>query len=586
MADDDNKQLAPAGGSGGVPATVGGAGGGAAGAAVASASAGDRAIPVNPYLAGFGTLSTGRQIALIVTAAVSMAMALWVVLWSQETDMRPLYNSLEHLDAAQVVDVLDANDIRYRIDQNTGMLLVESGRIHDARLRLAEAGMPGDRNVGFEMLQEEQALGTSQFMETARYRRSLEGELARTISSITSVKAARVHLAIPERSVFVRDQRKPSASVFLEVFAGRSVGEDQVRAIGNLVASSIPEMALQDVTIVDQKGALLSDFSEDASVAAANRQLEITERVEQQLVERIRRILSPVVGIGRFKSEVTADLDFTEVEQADEIFNPDLPALRSEQLLDEQRTGPAAATGVPGALTNQPPAAATAPEVAGAAAPADGAEPVVPSNTRNQATRNYELDRSISYTRHEVGRMRRLTVAVVLDNRRGTDPDSGEPVTEPWTDAELARIATLVRDAVGFDPARGDSVNVVNAPFVIEPEQQVEIEPIPFYQQPWFFPALRQAAGILFILVLVFVVLRPVLRNLSASAAEIRRIHEEERAARERAAREAAGGMDEDPLLKPPEDLEQKRRLAAVRTLIEEDSERVAQVVRKWVREG
>jgi flagellar M-ring protein FliF len=546
---------------------------------------------LSPVVEGLGRLSVPRQIGVIVGLAATIALALWVVLWTRDADMRPLYGTLENLDAASVVNVLESNRIPYRLDPATGMLLVEAGRYDDARLKLAEAGMPSDNAVGFEMLDKEQGLGTSQFMETARYRRSLEGELARTIASITSVRSARVHLAIPERTVFVRDRRKPSASVLLDVVPGRVVEPGQVRAIGNLVASSVPELELSSVTIVDQKGRLLSDFAHDAEAEMANKQLEYTRRLEDQVVERVHRILDPIVGSGRYKAEATADVDFTAVEQTDEVYNPDLPAIRSEQRLDEQRVPGEAGAGIPGALSNQPPASGAAPEVATPAAGAEGATPAAPRDVRTQSTRNYELDRSLSYTRHQVGRLRRLTVAVVLDDKLSVAAGAEEGATgttkAPWDAAELERITRLVRDAVGYDAARGDSVEVLNAAFFDLPVVEEPIPQLPIWEHTLFWPGVRMALGAIGLLLLVFAVVRPVLRGLSSNVKQLRAL--EERHRMEKMLAEAAAeaqGREDDAMLLPPPNREYERRLSAIQSMVEGDAEKVAQVVRKWVREG
>jgi flagellar M-ring protein FliF len=536
-------------------------------------------------------------VGVIVGLAATVALAVWLVLWTREADMRPLYGSMENLDSQAVIGVLESNQIKYRIDANSGMLLVEDGRYSEARLKLAEAGMPNDSSVGFEMLDKEQGIGTSQFMETARFRRSLEGELARTISSITSVRSARVHLAIPERSVFVRDQRKPSASVLLEVVAGRTVEDSQVRAIGNLVASSVPDMELAGVTIVDQKGRLLSNFAEDREAVLASKQLDFTRSLEDQMVERVRRILEPIVGAGRFKAEVTADVDFTAVEQADEIYNPDLPAIRSEQRSEEQRLAGEAGGGIPGALSNQPPVNGSAPETvtppaggpasaAGAAVgPATGAQSS--GNVRTQSSRNYELDRTLSYTRHQVGKLRRLSVAVVLDDRLSLNPENGQRSNSPWDAQALERVTTLVRDAVGYDARRGDSVNVVNTAFFDLPVDDQPEAPIPLWEQSWFWPAVRLALGVMAVLLLVFGVVRPVLLTLSSNARQMRALeerHRMERMVAESAAKGEAG--DESLPMLPPPNREYERRMTAVQALVEGDAEKVAQVVRKWVRES
>ncbi len=551
--------------------------------------------PQNPYLEGIGRLSIPRQAGVIVGLAATVALAVWVVLWTQSADMRPLYGSLEHLDSQGVITVLESNRIAYRIDERSGMLLVEDSRYNEARLKLADAGMPNDSAVGFEMLDKEQGIGTSQFMETARFRRSLEGELSRTISSITSVRGARVHLAIPERTVFVRDQRKPSASVLLEVVPGRTVDDAQVRAIGNLVASSVPDMQLGGVTIVDQKGRLLSNFAEDREAALASKQLDFTRNLEDQMVARVQRILEPVVGAGRFKAEVTADVDFTAVEQADEIYNPDLPAIRSEQRTDEQRLAGEAGGGIPGALSNQPPVNGSAPETvtppaAGlASAAGTAAAPGSPAgNVRSQSMRNYELDRTLSYTRHQVGKLHRLSVAVVLDDRQSVNAESGERKNSPWDAATMERVTMLVRDAVGYDAKRGDSVNVINAAFFDLPVDDEALVPVPLWEQAWFWPALRLGMGALGILLLIFAVVRPVLRTLSSNARQMRALeerHRMERQVKESASSQDGGGEDGRPMLPPP-NRDHDRRMTAVQTLVESDAEKVAQVVRKWVRES
>ncbi|MBK8993009.1 MAG: flagellar M-ring protein FliF [Gammaproteobacteria bacterium] len=558
------------------------AGGGAGGSAAYVA-------PLNPYVAGIAGLSIPRQVGVIVGLAASVALAVWLVLWTQGSDMRPLYGSLENLDAAAVVGVLESNGIRYRIDENSGALLVESARFHDARLLLAEAGMPNQRAVGFEMLDKEQGIGTSQFMETARYRHSLEGELARTIGSIASVRAARVHLAIPERSAFVRDQRRPSASVLLELQPGRTLQEGQVRAIGNLVASSVPDLDLADVTIVDQKGKLVSNFGDDPEAVAATRQLAYTAKLEDQLVQRVHRILDPIVGGGRYKAEVTADVDFTAVEQTDEIYNPDLPALRSERRLDEQRVPGDAGAGIPGALSNQPPVAGAAPEVVTGAPAGEPAAAAAPRNVRTESTRNYEVDRSLSHTRHQVGNVRRLTVAVVLDDRVRVNAESGERENLSWDDASLERVTTLVRDAVGYDPARGDSVNVVNAAFFDLPATESELEAVPFWQQDWFLPVVRQALAALLVLAVLLAVVRPVLRSLSSNVKQLRALedrHREERLRLEATTQQRVSEGQGEALLLAAPGREYRARLSAVQSMVESDAERVAQVVRKWVRDS
>ena len=436
------------------------------------------------FLENLSQMSMLRQIGLLVGLAASVAIGFAVVLWSQQPDYRPLYGSLSGMDANQVMEALNGADIPYKIEPNSGALLVKADDVARARIKLAGAGIaPNDGNVGYEILDQEQGLGTSQFMEATRYRRGLEGELARTISSLNNVKGARVHLAIPKSSVFVRDERKPSASVLVELYPGRSLEPSQVMAIVNLVATSVPELDKGQVTVVDQKGTLLSDQQELSELSMAGKQYDYTRRMEGLFTQRVHSILQPVLGNGRYKAEVSADVDFSAVESTAEMFNPDQPALRSEQKLNEERQAASGPQGVPGALSNQPRArhcpqqaapAAAAPAVApGQPILDDNGQQIIdqatgkpmlapyPTDKRDQTTRNFELDRSISYTKQQQGRLRRLSVAVVLDDQIKVNAQ-GETTHVPWTADEIARFTRLVQDAVGFDASRGDSVSVIN----------------------------------------------------------------------------------------------------------------------------
>jgi flagellar M-ring protein FliF len=541
---------------------------------------------------GFNNLNLLRQAGLMVGIAASVAIGFAAVLWSQGEDYRPLYGSLDRLDSAEVGEILDFNSIPYKIDVSTGALLVPADDLHKARLRLAESGIPGNQSTGFELLDKEQPLGTSQFMEATRYRRALEGELARTIMSVNAVRSARVHLAIPKQSVFVRDGREPTASVFLELFPGRGIQSTQIRGIANLVASSIPELKLQNVTVVDQKGNLLSaSLEEDKMLAQANRHLEYTREVENGIAMRVQRLLGPIVGMNNFNTEVNADLDFTEIEQAEESYNPDLTALRSEQVVEEKTNAGNVATGVPGALTNQPPAQGVAPEQVEQGQP-DGAQAAATAgNSRSQAIRNYELDRTISYTKHEKGRLRRLTVAVVVDNKEVTDPQTGETTRAPWTDAELERLAILVRDAVGYSAARGDSVNILNAPFLETNEPVVLQEE--WWQTEWFKSIAKQAAGVLIIALLIIGLLRPVLKSLAKTGASRGQEEESELAALQAAGIDSLDSLSSetvtltggDSLALPSPEESYEQQLNAVKGLVAEDAGRVAQVIKRWINE-
>ncbi|MBO0495601.1 flagellar basal-body MS-ring/collar protein FliF [Pseudomonas sp. Marseille-Q1929] len=567
------------------------------------------------FLENLSEMTMLRQVGLMVGLAASVAIGFAVVLWSQQPDYRPLYGSLAGMDSKQIMETLAAADIAYTVEPNSGALLVKADDVARARMKLAAAGVtPSDANIGFEILDKDQGLGTSQFMEATRYRRGLEGELARTISSLNNVKGARVHLAIPKSSVFVRDERKPSASVLVELFSGRSLEPGQVLAIINLVATSVPELSKSQITVVDQKGNLLSDMAENSALTQAGKQFDYSRRMESMLTQRVHNILQPVLGNDRYKAEVSADVDFSAVESTSEQFNPDQPALRSEQSTSEQRTaanGPP--QGVPGALSNQPPAPASAPQTTGGAAATAGAiapgqplldangqqimdpatgQPMLapyPADKRNQSTKNFELDRSISHTKQQQGRVNRLSVSVVVDDQVKVNAADGTITRAPWGADELARFTRLVQDAVGFDASRGDSVSVINMPF--SAERGEVIAEAAFYTQPWFWDIVKQVLGVLFILVLVFGVLRPVLNNITGNGSK------KQLAAFGGSDVELGGmgGLDGElandrvslggpqSILLPSPSEGYDAQLNAIKSLVAEDPGRVAQVVKEWI---
>jgi len=536
-------------------------------------------------LLGFNRLNLLRQVGLMVGLAASVALGLAVVLWAQEPNYQPVVGDLSSYNPQDVASILESNGIEYKMDPRSGALLVPSDKVYDARLKLAAEGVTDRETIGYELLDQDRGLGTSQFMETITYRRGLEGELARTIASMRGVKNARVHLAIPERSVFIRDAREPSASVFLDLFAGRRPEQEQIRAIVNLVAGSIPMMKREEVTVVDHNGNLLTGNEAETEVDQMKDQYEYTARVEERLSRRVASMISPIVGDGRYRAEVSADLDFSSVERAEELFNPDQQAIRSERQLTEQRVN-GTQGGVPGALSNQPPGAATVPEQANAGGNGDeGDNAGQPTNIRRESTRNYEMDRTISYTRKELGAINRVTVALAVDDKRVVDPQTGETSFEPWTEQELQRLSMLVRDAVGYSAARGDSVTVMNTAFA--PEKTVEFEEPNFWEQPWFWDLMKQVLAGLVILILVLGLLRPTLKALSGGGRS------------ERGGDEGGdyGSMDDiegggalrdamssqDDLLLPGATEGYDRHLNALKGLIAEDPARVSQVLRQWV---
>jgi flagellar M-ring protein FliF len=536
-------------------------------------------------MTGINRLGVFRQIGLMVGLSASVALGLALVLWLQEPNYQPLMNNMKAQDMDEVTRILNLNDVGFKVDHRTGMLLVESNKLYEAKMKLAATGITDEQNIGYEILDQEQGLGTSQFMESTRFKRGLEGELSRSITSFRNIRSARVHLAIPKRSVFVRDSRQPTASVLIETSSSRPVTREQVDSIVNLVAGSVPEMDNGQVTVVDQKGNLLSRNDESAEDRLVSREFEYSRKMEKVLNNRISSILSPIMGAERFRSEVSADVDFTQVEETEEFFNPDMQAIRSEQTLDEQRQT-AAEGGVPGALSNQPAAAGAAPQVANGGAEGAGG---LPTNMRKQTTRNFEVDRTISYTRHQQGRLQRLTVAVAIDDIRNINPENGEVVFTPWSAEELERITLLVRNTVGYSAARGDSVNVINTPFapkLVEPFVEPEI-----WEQAWFWDLIWKALSVLMAVIVIFAVIRPTFKNLANSGAQAKEFAlagDDDGLAQMDAMGEGEAGervtlSASDEFLLPGASEGYDRQINALKGLIAEDPARVAQVIRQWV---
>ena len=540
---------------------------------------------------GFQGLPALRQIGLMVGLAASVALGVAVVLWSQQPSYTLLYANLGSKDAGQVIDALQKSAIGFKVDETTGAVMVESGKVQSARMELAKDGLPEGNAMGFEMLQKEQGFGTSQFIETARYQRALEGELSRTISTLRTIKSARVHLAIPKRSVFLRERSDPSASVLVDLYSGRSLDEEQVAAIVHLVSSSVPHLKPDNITVVDQRGELLSSGGSDDGMAPTSSQFSYNRKLELNYAERIRQLLEPIIGAGRVRASVNADLDFTITERTQETYNPDLPALRSEQVSEDSSSAGAGASGVPGALSNQPPEEAVLQQPGGGAAAGQsaGAQSTAAVNKSKSSTRNYELDKTISHTKLASGTIRRLSIAVVIDDKQELD-DSDELVSKPWSDEELNRFTNLVKEAVGFNLQRGDTLNVINSTFISQPEAEALPEPS-LMEQPWVWDVARQAAGALGLLIVVFGVLKPVMRSLAEKGAR----NMQAGAMVPAAATAGEAGVGEDQLslsganpqqaqLAAPQ-MGYEQHLEAAKSVVGEDPKRVAQVVKNWVGE-
>jgi flagellar M-ring protein FliF len=525
-----------------------------------------------------------RQLALLIGLAMAVAAGVALFSWSQQPNYVPVYPGLAEKDASAVAEALRGAGVPNRLDPVSGAVTVPGDKVYDARMRLAAQGLPKGSAMGFEMIQQDQGLGTSQFMESARYQLALETELARTVSSLQPVKSARVHLGLPKASPFVRRQDNASASVLVELYPGRQLEQGQVSSIVHIVASSVPDLAPGAVTVIDQYGHLLTDADPDSEAAQSTAQFEQTRRLEADEVRRIEQLLTPMLGSGRVNAQVSADMDFSVTEEAHESYRPDSAAVRSEQTNEEStRNGSGAPQGIPGATSNQPPPAAK-PAAAGAAPPAPAANASGSASdgvlTQNRSsTRNYELDRTLSHTRQSVARLKRLSVAVLVDNVPHTDAKSGKTTLQPLSKDEIAKVESLVKEAVGFDAARGDSISVQNAAFAASEVPQ--IEPLPLWQRPELRDIARQGLGALSVLVLIFAVLRPLLRNIVGGGSAAGRDEPQDLG---RISAEA--GEDRLSLSGPqgaaavsPYD----QKLAAARGAVAQDPKRVAQVVKTWL---
>ncbi|MES2624469.1 MAG: flagellar basal-body MS-ring/collar protein FliF [Pseudomonadota bacterium] len=532
-------------------------------------------------LSSLSQLSIFRQIVLMLVLAASVALGTSVVLWSRDSNYTVLYSDLESSDTAEIVTALDTATLEYRIEPGTGYLSVPEEHLQETRLHLASLGLPRSATNGFDMLAENPALGTSNFIEQARYNRALEQELVKTIKLIRGVRDVRVHISIPKQTSFLRSSSKPGASVMLDLLGTQSINDTQIAGIAHLVASSVAGLTTDNVSIVDQKGNLLS--SEDGDeLNSTNEQMKYTRELEQEYTQRIIALLGPVVGDGNIRAQVTADVDFTVVETTAENYNPATSVIRSEQTAEE--SSGTATPPQPGALSLTPPALA---------APTDVTREVTQETTQNRtnATRNYEIDKSVSYTKTVPGSVKRLSVAVLVDlNTPAPVAAEGEtaPVEDPQLQAEkIARLTQLVKDTIGYNETRGDSVNIISERFS-QIEESAEPEALPIWQATWIPSAVKQLAASVVVILLIFAVIKPALKSVVISPA------------RQQNLALSGGGIAEahdnghgQGMQRLPAEPEHSKRsptrsaydenLALAQTLVQNEPARAARMIKEWV---
>jgi flagellar M-ring protein FliF len=462
-----------------------------------------------------------RKLTAITGLAALIAIVAASVMWSRQPEYRVLFANLSDKDGGAVIASLTQLNVPYRFSPGGAAIMVPEDRVHDARLKMASQGLPRGGTVGFELL-EKQKFGITQFQERLNFQRGLEGELSRSIQSLAAVHNARVHLALPAQNGFLREQHKPSASVLLELHPGRTLDRAQVAGIVHLVAASVPQLSPKQVSVIDQTGALLSANGEGLANGLDASQLNYVRRMESEFSQRVLDILEPIVGAGNVRAQVTADIDFTQSESTAEQYRPNQgaepAAVRSQQVLESTDSSASTAQGVPGALSNQPPAPSTAP-INGPEQPTEAAAAARSGGTagaRREAVTNYEVDKTVRVTRNATGTIRRLSAAIVVNHRRSVD-EAGKATLTALAPGELENIDALVREAIGFSKERGDSLNIVNAPFTeIEVPREVPLQP---WEKPENIALARdlgkQAGLVLLALIVIFAVIRPALKAIS-----------------------------------------------------------------------
>ena len=530
--------------------------------------------PVLDRVSGFAAQPVTRQVSLLAGFAASIALAIGVVNWASTPSYEPVYGAMSPADNATAITVLQTSGIKYRMEPGTGLLEVPYDDVLQARMALASEGFPRNGGgIGFESLYEEQQMGLSSFMEQARYHRAVEAELARTISAMDSVSGARVHLAIAKQSAFMRRGNEPSASVMVSLLPGVRLSERQLSGIIHLVASSIPNLDSDRVSVVDQAGKLLSSQGEDSDFGYTAEQFRLAQQFENSLNDRIMAILEPILGVGAVRAQVTADMDFTRIESTNEIYDP-TTVLRSEQTTQDITNRGVGGGQAPGALAAQPP------QQGALAANQDPAAPVdnIPDRESTKETRNYEVNKTISHTRRVPGSIQKLSVAVVVDY---VLDDNGERIA--LDQARIDQITALVREAIGFSAERGDTVQIINSPF-IAPDP---IEPIPepgLFEQAWVWELGRGLLAALAVLALIFTVLRPMIRYSTSYTPPVPQTDLRlENAMAEATAASQPAALSGPGDVPPPPRRNYQQSVAMARNTAVEQPVRAAYVVKNWI---
>ena len=538
-------------------------------------------------LGSLGGVDMMRQITMILALAICLALAVFVMIWAQEPEYRPL-GKMETQEMVQVLDVLDKNKIKYQIEVD--VVKVPEDKYQEVKMMLSRAGVNSPAASTQDFLTQDSGFGVSQRMEQARLKHSQEENLARAIEQLQSVSRAKVILALPKENVFARNTSQPSATVVINTRRG-GLGQGEVDAIVDIVASAVQGLEPSRVTVTDSNGRLLNSGSQDGVSARARRELELVQQKETEYRTKIDSILSPILGPDNFTSQVDVSMDFTAVEQTAKRFNPDLPSLRSEMTVENNSTG-GSSGGIPGALSNQPPMESNIPQEADKAT-----ESVTAGNSHREATRNFELDTTISHTRQQIGVVRRVSVSVAVDFKPGAAGGNGQVARVARTEQELTNIRRLLEGAVGFSAQRGDVLEVVTVPFM---DQLVEDVPAPeLWEQPWFWRAVKLGIGALVILVLILAVVRPMLKRLiypdSVNMPDDARLGNELAEIEDQYAADTLGMLNtkeaeysyaDDGSILIPNLHKDDDMIKAIRALVANEPELSTQVVKNWLQDN
>ncbi|GAA0291170.1 flagellar basal-body MS-ring/collar protein FliF [Psychrosphaera haliotis] len=535
------------------------------------------------FLSAASSADLLRQGALILALVICIAITIFIFMWSREPELRPL-GQFDTEQLIETLDYLDAQKVDYTLEQNT--ILVPADAYQNIKLSLARGGLSNAPSEGSDILMQDTGFGVSQRMETERLKHSREQQLARTIEELNSISRARVLLAIPKENIFARHTKQPSATVVLTLQRGRMLKTEEIDSVVDIVASAVQGLATSRVTVTDQNGRLLNSGSQNSLSALSRKQFEIEQKREDEYLQKINSILSPVIGMENYTAQVDVTMDFTQVQETQKTYNPDLPAIRSELLIEENQTGNGP-VGIPGALSNQPPLESDIPEEAGNARTRG-----TTGRSHKEQTRNYELDQTISHKQNQTGVVRRLSVSVAVDYIT-TPGEDGTIQKTPRSQQALVNLRRLLQGGIGFDMNRGDTLEVVTIPF--NKVDVLSAQDKPIYEQEWFQPMIKTVAAMIVIVVLIIFLVRPLLNKLISPEDTTDKYEEE-----------ALGGVDlgdealdmlntefdekdigfaADGTLQLPDLHGDEDLLKAVRALVANEPELSSQVVKGWLLE-